>query len=100
MSADQLARYEAWISELESRQKDIAKKRPGYLRLLVGLLIGSTIGFVWGVWIGVGALLTGVLVCLFGFYTVLFRESEYVKELKSLRRVASDLRAAAQARER
>lgn len=100
MSADQLAKYEAWISELESRQKDIAEHRTGYLRLFVGLLIVSTVGFYWGVWIGVGAFLTGILACLFGFYTVLFREGEYVKELKSLRRVAGDLRAAAQASER
>ncbi len=93
---DQLAKYEAWIVELERRRRDIAVNRPRYLRSLVGLLLASTLGFLWGVWFGVGALVTGILMCAFGFYTVLFREGEYEKELVHLRHVADGLRADAE----
>jgi hypothetical protein len=93
-ASEQLEKYEAWIQELERRQIDIAVNRPRYLRFLVGLLIASTLGFFWGVWFGLGALVTGILMCAFGFYTVLFREGEYEKELAHLRHVADELRAA------
>jgi hypothetical protein len=90
---EQLEKYDAWIRELERRQVDIAVNRPRYLRFLVGVLIASTLGFFWGVWFGFGALVVGILMCAFGFYTVLFREGEYEKELVHLRKVADDLRA-------
>ena len=93
MSDTRLARYEAWIAELERRQEDIARKQPGYLRFFVAIPLTSTLGFVFGGRIGAGALLTGILMCAFGCYTLLFRAGEYRRELVSLRRVAGDLRA-------
>jgi membrane protein required for beta-lactamase induction len=94
LSSVQLEKYEAWIRELESRQRDIASHRPGYLRLFVGIVVVSVLGFVWDVWFGVGSLVVGILMCAFGFYTVLFRQGEYTRELEDLRRTADDLRAA------
>jgi hypothetical protein len=88
----QLEKYEAWIKELERRRDDIAKHRPGYIRLFIALPIVSLLGFIGGTWLGVACLLTGVLMFLFGIYTVLFRAGEYEKEIAALERVAKDLR--------
>ncbi len=93
MSDTRIARYEAWIQELERRQEDIARKQPGYIRFFVAIPLTSILGFIWGSRIGIGALLTGILMCAFGCYTVLFRAGEYERELVGLRRVAEDLRA-------
>jgi hypothetical protein len=91
----QLVKYEDWIREIERRQADIGVNRPRYLRFLVGLLFASLLGFIWGAWFGAGTLVVGILMCAFGFYTVLFREGEYEKELVHLRHVAAGLRAKA-----
>jgi hypothetical protein len=94
-AGEQLAKYEDWIREIERRQADIAVNRPRYLRFLVGLLVASLLGFLVGTWFGVGTLVVGILMCAFGFYTVLFREGEYEQELVHLRNVAKGLRAKA-----
>jgi hypothetical protein len=100
MSREQLVKYETWIREIERRRDDIASKRTGYLRFFVGMLVASNLGFFWGVWFGVGSLLTGILCCLFGFYTVLYREGEYVDEIAWLRNVTDGLREEVEKNER
>jgi hypothetical protein len=90
----QLAAYEAWIVTLTARQKELASQRSFYLRLFVALPFVAGLGFLVHLWIGAAALFTGVLMCAFGFYVVMGRESEYVREIALTRRAADDLRAA------
>ena len=89
----QLAAYEAWIVALTARQKDLASQRSFYLRLFVAIPFVAGLGFLVHLWIGVAALFTGVLMCAFGFYVVMGRESEYVREIALTRRAADELRA-------
>jgi hypothetical protein len=96
MSAEQLEKYEAWIRELESRQKILASNRAAYLRGFVVALVVSAAGFFWNTWIGAATLFTGILFCAFGFYVVMVREGEYVRDLKHTRREVYRLRAAAE----
>jgi hypothetical protein len=93
----QLAKYEAWIAELERRQTTLAGSRRGYLRFFAASLAVSSLGFVWNPWVGAGTLFTGVLFCAFGFYVVLRREGEYVRELAAVRETARRLRKGAEA---
>ena len=94
MSAEQLARYEDWIRELEARQATLAGSRRRYLRFFVGVMVASIAGFVWSAWVGAATLFTGVLFCLFGVYVVLGRERDYRDELAATRRTVRDLRRA------
>jgi uncharacterized membrane protein len=91
----QLAKYEAWILELEQRQRTLAGTRTGYLRFFTGALAASALGFFWNPWVGVGTLLTGIIFCAFGFYVVLRREGDYVRELAEARETTRSLRASA-----
>lgn len=93
VSDEQLAKIGAWIVELEARQKKLGASRTGYLRFFVGALAVSGLGFVWNLWFGVGAFLTGILFCAFGFYVVLVRESDYRHEIAQLRKDAERLRS-------
>jgi hypothetical protein len=93
MEAERLAKYEAWILELEAREKKLAASRPRYARLFVAIPIVSTLGFVWNPWVGVGTLLTGIMCCAFGFYVVAVRADDYVRELRSMRAEVERLRA-------
>jgi hypothetical protein len=93
----QLAKYEAWIAELERRRKTLATSRPGYLRFFAGSVVVSSLGFICSPWIGAGTFFTGLLFCAFGFYVVLRREGEYVRELTALRETAQRLRESAEA---
>jgi hypothetical protein len=93
MDTEQLAKYEAWITELESRQKILAASRTGYLRFFVGALVASAGGFFFNLWIGAATLFTGVMFCAFGFYSVMIREGDYVRELKATRREVARIRA-------
>jgi Flp pilus assembly protein TadB len=90
----QLAKYDAWIEELERRQKTLAGNRRGYLRFFAGALVASGVGFVWNTWVGVGTVVTGLLFFAFGVYVVLRREGDYVRELKEARETAERLREA------
>ena len=92
MSAEQLEKYEAWIRELESRQKILASNRTAYLRGFVLAFALSALGFFWNTWIGAATLFTGILFCAFGFYVVMVREGEYVRDLKHTRREVHRLR--------
>jgi hypothetical protein len=84
-ASSQLARYEGWILEVARRRDELRRDRTLYSRLFVGLPVISLIGFAWGVGVGVGAMITAALASAFGFYTVLFRLSEYRRELEMLR---------------
>jgi hypothetical protein len=92
-----LAKYDAWVEELERRQKTLAASRPGYLRFFAGSVVVSSLGFLWNPWVGAGTFVTGLLFCAFGFYVVLRREGEYVRELTAVRETAQRLRESAEA---
>jgi len=92
-----LAAYEAWIATLTERQKELASQRSFYLRLFVALPFVAGLGFFVHVWVGAAALFTGVLMCAFGFYVVMGRQAEYVREIALTRRAADDLRASRRA---
>jgi hypothetical protein len=94
MDAEKLARYEDAIRELESRQADLQKNRGGYMKLFVGLVVVSFVGFFWNRWAGVGTLVTGVLMWVFGVYVVRIRAGDYELELAELRQTAAELREA------
>ena len=87
-----LAKYDAWIRELEQRQRTLAGSRLSYLRFFAGAGVVSCVGFAWNPWVGAGSLVTGVLFGAFGFYVVLRREGEYVRELGEARETAGRLR--------
>jgi hypothetical protein len=59
MNRERLAKYDEWIKELESRQKNQADKRTLYIRFFTGFV--STLGFAWGTWPGVAAVFTGLM---------------------------------------
>ena len=92
MSAEQVAKYEAWIRELEARQKTLAASRRRYLGFFVAALVASTLGFVWNAWVGAAGLVTGILFCVFGFYVVLARDGQYTREIEATRRTVTTLR--------
>jgi hypothetical protein len=93
MSQTQIAKYEAWIRRIEGLQARDARNRQTYFRIFVAIPIVFSLGFFWGRWFGVAALLTGLLMCLFGFYTFLTIEGDYERELEGLRRSADELRS-------
>ena len=92
MNSERLAKYEGWVRELEARQKNLANTRARYSRLFVGLAVVSPFGFVWGPRFGLGALFTGLVMCAYGFYTVVVREQQYVREIAQTRSDIEDLR--------
>ncbi len=93
MDAAKLVKYEAWIHELEARQRDHAARRPSHLRLFAAIAAVSVVGFAWNAWVGIGALLTGVMCALFGIYVINVREGDYERELRHARREVAELRA-------
>ena len=100
MSDTQIAKYEAWIQKLEHLHADVVRKRPIYFRIFVAMPVVSMLGFIWCVWFGVGALLTGIMMCGFGFYSVNMIEGDFERELEGLRRAVDDFRAADRAQDR
>ncbi len=92
---EKLAKYEAWILELESRQRTLATSRATYARLFAASLVLSFAGFFWNQWVGAGALLTGILFCIFGYYAIAVRQGDYERELKQTRREVARLRETA-----
>lgn len=92
MSAAQLAKYEAWIRALEQRQKALAESRGRYLRFFAGASLASSLGFAWGPRVGAGALFSGIVFGVFGFYAVRVRERDYVRELGEAREMARRLK--------
>jgi hypothetical protein len=89
---ERVAKYTAWLSEIETRQRDLEARRPTLQRVFVGALLASLGGFLWSPWIGAGTLFTGVLVCVFGFYTLRVRARDYRVELAHTRATLEDLR--------
>jgi len=93
MSETQIEKYEAWIRRIEGLREKDARNRSTYFRIFVAIPITFSLGFFWGTWFGVASLLTGLLMCLFGFYSFLTIEGDYERELDGLRRSADELRA-------
>jgi hypothetical protein len=93
--AAQIAKYERWLGELESRRDRLAQNRDRYIRFFVGAMVASAAGFVCNAWIGIASLFTGGMVCMFGCYVVLLRGWEYTREIgECKRRIASLQRSA------
>jgi hypothetical protein len=93
MNDSQIAKYEAWIQKLEHLHADVVCKRPVYYRIFVAIPIVSLLGFFWGVWFGVATLLTGIMMCGFGFYSVFMIEGDFDREIEGLRRSVANFRA-------
>jgi hypothetical protein len=99
MSADdsraneQLAKYEAWISKLEQRREKIIRERSGHIRILIGILIASNVGFFWGHWAGAVTLFSGLLIFGYGWLTVMGLEWDCINEIESMRRGTELLRS-------
>jgi hypothetical protein len=85
MSDAKISKYEAWLVELEARDAELARHRPGYLRLFGGTACASVLGFFWNVWVGVGSVLTGILVFVFGYYVLAIRRQDYAREIANAR---------------
>lgn len=94
----QLAKYEAWIAELEKRQAALDDGRRLYVKGFYALPFLSLVGFVRSVGVGAGALFTAVLMTAFGLYTVRVRASDYRTNLEGSRAQAARLRASIEAR--
>jgi hypothetical protein len=92
MKRQKLAKYEAAIRDVEARQADLSRNRAGYMRLFAALAVLSLGGFFWNRWLGVGTLLTGVLIYVFGVYVVRMRARDYRFELEGLRETTEELR--------
>jgi hypothetical protein len=92
VSAEQVTKYEAWIRELEARQRTLAASRSGYLGFFAAMLVVSTLGFAWNAWVGAATLVTGILFCAFGLYVVLARDGQYTREIEATRRTVTALR--------
>jgi hypothetical protein len=82
MSAERIEKYEEWIRELEARKGNLASARRLYFRVFIGAIFVSVLGFFKSPWFGVGAILTGIMFCVCGFYMVLVRSDEYDRELR------------------
>jgi hypothetical protein len=89
---ERIAKYTAWLSELEARQRDLDARRPRLERIFLGALVASSGGFLWNLWIGAATLFTGVLVFVFGFYTLRVRARDYRSEIAQTRATLEDLR--------
>jgi hypothetical protein len=89
---ERLAKYEERILDIEARREMLAGGRKSYTRFFVGLPIVAGLGFIFGDWFGVGTVFTGLLMSVFGFYTIAVRSGEYDRELEDLESVAEDLR--------
>ena len=81
MSADQVAKYEAWILKLESNINDMHRQRRAFLWILFGAVVVSAVGFFWGVWLGAATFFTGLMIAGAGLYITMMREAEYKEEL-------------------
>jgi hypothetical protein len=92
MSDDQLAKYEAWASRLEENIATLTRQRRLYLRIFFGAVGVSALGFFFGWWLGVGALATGIMVCIAGLYISTTRTWEYQRELARTREEIAHLR--------
>jgi hypothetical protein len=90
---DQLAKYEAWTAELKERRERIIRQRSGYIRILTGILIASSVGFFWGRWVGIGTVFSGLLVFGYGWLTVMGLEWDCINEIESMRRGTELLRS-------
>jgi hypothetical protein len=81
MSEDQIAKYEAWAARLEENIATLVRQRRTYFKIFFGSVAVSLIGFLRSPWFGVGAIVTGVLVCIAGLYISTTRRWEYEREL-------------------
>ena len=100
MDDSQIAKYEAWTQKLEHLQAEVVRKRPIYYRIFVAIPVVSLLGYFWGFWFGVATLLTGIMVCGFGFYSVFMIEGDYEREIEGLRRSVAQFRATGRATDR
>lgn len=96
MDRERITKLESWIGELETRQRHLAKTRGAWLRGFSILAVLSFGGFFFGPWIGGACAITGVLMAIFGFYTVLGRQKDYERDLENARRDVARLRANAE----
>jgi len=92
MNAERIAKLEAWIRELEARQRHLATTRGAWLRGFAILAVVSFAGFLFGPWVGAASAFTGCLMAVFGAYTVFVRESDYERDLANARRDVARLR--------
>ena len=81
MSDDQLAKYEAWATRLEENIATLGRQKRTYFRIFFGCVALSLVGFFRSPWFGVGAIFTGVFVCIAGLYISTTRRWEYEREL-------------------
>jgi hypothetical protein len=93
MTAERIAKLEAWIGELEARQRHLARTRGAWLRSFAVLAFLSFTGFLFGPWIGAACAFTGCLMAVFGVYTISVRAGDYERDLANARRDVTRLRA-------
>ena len=93
MESERIAKLEAWIREVEARLARHRATKGKWLRGFVVLAIVSFAGFVLGPWVGAACAFTGVMMAVFGVYTVLVREGDYERDLENARRDVERLRA-------
>jgi hypothetical protein len=93
MSDDQLGKYEAWAARLEENITTLSRQRRAFYGILFGSVALSAIGFFFGVWFGVGTLVTGVMVCIAGLYISTTRRWEYERELARTRDEIAHMKA-------
>ncbi len=85
-SKDELvAKYSAWIVEVEGRARTLERSRPAYQRLFVAVFLLSGAGYFWNAWVGAGSVFSGLLFCVFGFYALAIRARDYRHELAHAR---------------
>ena len=85
MSAEQIAKYEAWATRLEENLASLARQRRTFFVIFGGAVVVSALGFFYGVWLGVATIATGIMVCIAGVYITTTRAWEYERELKRTR---------------
>ena len=83
--ADLVRRYSAWEAKLCENIATLARQRTLFHRIFVGGFVVSVLGFLFGTWFGVGALVTGVVWCGTGLYLTIMRAKHYREELSRTR---------------
>lgn len=92
MNGERITKLEAWIRELETRKRELAKTRRSWVRGFASIAVVSFAGFFFGPWIGAACAFTGCLMAIFGVYTVVVRAREYEHDLAHARRDVARLR--------
>jgi len=93
MSDDQISKYEAWAARLEENIGTLRRQRRTFYGIFFGSVALSAIGFFFGAWLGVATFVTGVMVCVAGFYISTTRRWEYERELSRTRREIARLKS-------